>query len=267
MNLLRYCLIAIGPVVILIPVKVFAFAYLSQVGTSQSPPVSNQSFGDPVIWRDPNIMITLDFESDFNTSAEAAMQEWDAVGSPLQLSVGLTPAQPCDNDRINAAGWGTMTCDGQQFGDALAVTRRNFIYNTASNTWEITDADIIVDQSQNWFAHLSGTLPLGTQDFHRVILHELGHTFGLEHPDEAGQQVEAIMNSSVSNIDTLQDDDKQGIIRLYGINSSTSNSGNNSTAANTHSGGGDNSGLTYMLLGYWLPRFMRSLFIHEGENI
>ena len=263
MNLLRYCLIAIGPVVILIPVKVFAFAYLSQVGTSQSPPVSNQRSGDPVIWRDPNIMITLDFESDFNASAEAAMQEWDAVGSPLQLSVGLTPAQPCDNDRINAAGWGTLTCDNQQFGDALAVTRRNFIYNTAVNTWEITDADIIVDQSQNWIAHLSGTLPAGTQDFHRVILHELGHTFGLEHPDEAGQQVVAIMNSSVSNIDTLQDDDKQGIIRLYGINSSISNSGNNGTAADTQSGGGDNSGLTYMLLVYWSQRFIRSSFFRK----
>jgi predicted Zn-dependent protease len=33
-------------------------------------------------------------------------------------------------------------------------------------------------------------------DFHRVALHEFGHTLGLDHPDEAGQSVVAIIVQS-----------------------------------------------------------------------
>jgi hypothetical protein len=36
-------------------------------------------------------------------------------------------------------------------------------------------------------------------DIQRVALHELGHVFGLDRPDEAGQQVDAIMDSFISN--------------------------------------------------------------------
>jgi hypothetical protein len=49
-----------------------------------------------------------------------------------------------------------------------------------------------------------------------MLTHELGHAFGLEHPDEAGQAVDAIMNSRLSDFDVLQDDDVRGIGFLYG---------------------------------------------------
>jgi Matrixin len=47
------------------------------------------------------------------------------------------------------------------------------------------------------------------------VLHELGHVLGLEHPDEAGQSVAALMNRSISDLDTLTPDDRTGAAFLY----------------------------------------------------
>jgi hypothetical protein len=55
-------------------------------------------------------------------------------------------------------------------------------------------------------------------DFHRVALHEFGHVLGLDHPDQGGQSVVAIMNSRISNLDTLAADDITGAQSLYGAN-------------------------------------------------
>ena len=49
----------------------------------------------------------------------------------------------------------------------------------------------------------------------RLLMHELGHVVGLGHPDEAGQNVQAVMNSRV-DYNELQPDDIAGIRALYG---------------------------------------------------
>ena len=48
-----------------------------------------------------------------------------------------------------------------------------------------------------------------------LLLHELGHVVGLDHPDEYGQNVAAVMNSRIVH-DSLQQDDIDGIQALYG---------------------------------------------------
>ena len=240
------------------PVTVYAYAYVGQVGGSQVPPQSNQFFGDPVIWTNPDVAMTLDFEPAFNASAKKAMDQWNAVGTALHFRVGTTAAQPCDNEGVNAAGWRQLTCGNAEFGDALAVTVRNFRFNANSGLWEMKDADIVVDQSRPWIPSISGSAS-GVQDFYRVVLHELGHVLGLEHPDEAGQSIDAIMNSSVSNIETLQDDDIRGITFLYDSTNSASGA-NTAPLTSSKSGGGSNTGLTLILLVYWSQKYFRCLF-------
>jgi hypothetical protein len=48
-----------------------------------------------------------------------------------------------------------------------------------------------------------------------VALHEFGHVLGLDHPDEFGQSVDAIMNSTVGDLDKLLFDDILGAYSLY----------------------------------------------------
>ena len=54
----------------------------------------------------------------------------------------------------------------------------------------------------------------------RLLLHELGHVVGLGHPDDAGQRVQAVMNSVISS-NVLQQDDIEGIRVLYGTHPGT----------------------------------------------
>ena len=52
----------------------------------------------------------------------------------------------------------------------------------------------------------------GVNEFHRVALHEFGHVLGLDHPDEYGQVVSAVMSISrrAADLDRLQADDVAG---------------------------------------------------------
>ena len=56
---------------------------------------------------------------------------------------------------------------------------------------------------------------VGEYNITPLLIHELGHALGLGHPDEAGQEVVAIMNSYLS-VDTVQPDDIAGARALYG---------------------------------------------------
>lgn len=70
-------------------------------------------------------------------------------------------------------------------------------------------------QDWNWDSY-RGALRPGMMDFHRVALHEFGHVVGLNHPDDYGQRVSAIMNAYIGSLYTLQADDMAGAQYIYG---------------------------------------------------
>lgn len=254
----------------LFPALASAFAYTVHDGNGGAVPNQTLGNGTPVVWRENSVAFTLNFGGAFNTSAEVALADWNEVGTRLQWQVGTTAAQPCNSgDRNNAAGWRFTDCNGDSFGDALAITTRS--YRLAGNTLQHVDTDIVVDQSRNWSAHLAGNLPNNgsVYDFRRVLRHEFGHALGLDHPDETTppQQVTAIMNSTTGDIEFLQPDDKLGMVTLYTLTDTGSTTPDSGTAGNVSTaaqsgGGGAEIGWGILLLGAW--RRVTRRFYRDG---
>lgn len=203
----------------------------------------NQVTGRPVIWYNPRQSFVFNFGGDYDDSAVSAMNDWNAVGTSLQWLSGSGTAYPCNStDHINSAGWRADTCDNTAFGDAIAITKRS--YEKIGSIWYLSDTDIVANDTQLWNPHYNGALRVDVtgkpiHDFRRVILHELGHALGLDHPDDSGQNVTAIMNSRIDDIDSLQQDDKNGIIALYSpVKGRDSNSASQIRSTNGGGGGG-----------------------------
>ena len=122
---------------------------------------------------------------------------------------------PCETDEFRTIAFRSTLCGGRGFGSSVAVTY--FFVNPSTGAF--VDTDTIFDAKRTWVTYPGPlqTNPAGTMvyDFHRVAIHELGHVLGLDHPDDAGQTVTAIMNSRVSDLDTTQPDDLAGIRAIY----------------------------------------------------
>lgn len=155
---------------------------------------------------------TLSDGSNYNTSAQAAANTWNAQIGSMQLSAQLVAAGPAtDHNRINELTFDS-TVFGKEFeGNTIAVTTTWVLGN------ERTEGDIIFNNKRTWDSY-RGNTRTGVIDIQRVALHELGHLLGLDHPDEAGQTFTPtpIMNSNITSRDTLTTDDISGAQSLYG---------------------------------------------------
>ena len=173
----------------------------------------SKNYGVPVAWPISGITmhVNLGCPSEgqcWDKIAQSAIAEWNAVNAPFYIRavVGADdiPTACASADGYHTLQWSDTKCNGEGWGNAAGYTWSYF-----SRRGEILEADVRIRRTpppgESWSVGF----------FHHVVLHELGHVIGLSHPDEHGQEVEAVMNMSDASI-RLHRDDRNGIRGIYG---------------------------------------------------
>jgi len=158
----------------------------------------------------------------YASSVQAAMNAWNAQVTNVQFSSYATvPGLATDGDGLNEIAFDTKIYSnaangGEDFGEGTLAVTLSWTTTSprADGTFQRTQSDILFNSAWTWNSY-RGNLQQ-PEDIRRVAIHELGHVLGLNHPDQDGQTVTAIMNAYVSNIDSLQTDDLTGAQFLYG---------------------------------------------------
>ena len=158
-----------------------------------------------------------DGSSNFNAAVASAMTTWNqSLGRVRFAAVNPSPPGRGDGDLVNQVFFDSNYY-GDSFGpDTLAITTRWTLDGT-----QRVEADIVFNTAFTFDSYRGNIRSSGVWDIRRVALHELGHALGLDHPDERGQSVDAIMNSILGNLESLTADDIAGIQSLYGASTGT----------------------------------------------
>ncbi len=175
----------------------------------------------PSVWPDGTITVHLqlgplngtlsDGGASWNAAAQAALDRWNPHMDRVKFAtVSDSPAAVGDGNGFNNVVF-SGTIFGRAYGDSvLAVTTH----------WRIgsrrVEADVLFNTRYTWDSYRGPVRPgVNTAEFTRVAIHEFGHALGLGHPDQDGQSVAAIMNSTAGNTDELQPDDINGARFIY----------------------------------------------------
>ena len=158
-----------------------------------------------------------DGSASWNASAANALRIWNEHLGTVRFVEGGSVAAG-NGDSVNSVFFSSSVY-GEKFGtNTIAVTVG---FNDATNPAIIVETDVIFNTAERWNSYRgpvqfdSGGKPI--YDLHRVALHEFGHVFGLDHPDQKGQpDAHALMNSAYGDNDALTDDDIAGAQHLYG---------------------------------------------------
>jgi Matrixin len=157
-----------------------------------------------------------DGSGSFNQVFGNAISSWNSYLGDLQIVAqnGSNSQGVNENDNISETGFGTTAGGTNLDANTLAVTE--IFYYVGTNNFALSF--IVFNSSSSagfYWNSYRGPLQNVAIDMRRVALHELGHFIGLDHPDQAGQNVNAIMNSVISDTDNLTSDDIAGGTTLY----------------------------------------------------
>ncbi len=178
----------------------------------------------------------IDGSTSWDAVAQSALAAWNPHMGSIQFSgVNGSSASKGQGNGINNVFFSSSVY-GSAFGaNTLAIT---ISYTSGSSKVE---GDVLFNTAFRWDSYrgplrFSGGQSL--QDFYRVALHEFGHVLGLNHPDQAGQSVEAIMNSTITHLDSLTADDIAGARSIYNVGALTLPSISSHPSAQTATIGG-----------------------------
>lgn len=160
----------------------------------------------------------LDGAASFDDAAAAALDRWNLEMGRLQLRARTGSTAPIGQGNRRNNVFFADDAFGRDFGErTLAITFTR--WTSGSRGAVRTEADVVFNRQVAWDSYrgrLRSRGGEGLADLRRVALHEFGHALGLEHPDEAGQSVSAVMNATVGHLDALAADDIDGARALYG---------------------------------------------------
>ncbi len=162
------------------------------------------------------IDVLLDGTTTWNAVGASAAQGWNNVADVNFVVNQSTSTERGRGNDVNDVFF-SSSYYGEPFGDALGIT----LYSFDAETGIILETDVVFDSSRAWDSYrgaqrTSSRTGGRLYDLRRVAAHEFGHVLGLDHPDLAGQAVNAIMNSRISDTDGVQQDDINGLKAIYG---------------------------------------------------
>jgi hypothetical protein len=153
----------------------------------------------------------IDGSTSWNQVATNALASWNTHIDLVKFSaVQNSTVAKVENDGANSVFFDSTVFGDPFEPDTLAVATTWYRVSTGAKI----ESDVVFNNTKAWNSYRGNTRT--ANDFYRVALHEFGHVLGLDHPNQNGQSVTALMNSRISNIDALTADDIAGGRALYG---------------------------------------------------